>query len=242
MQALDAATGLTIAGEEARRDGRYFCLECSALVGLRAGPRKIAHFAHCSTSRCTLAQPEGPRHRALKMLCRNFFTPLPVAWEVAVGDRRVDAMVDGRFVIECQTSPMAVEEWQARTEHHNRLGYPVLWLWDVKRLCRKNTLAEALVLERSRRCLPVPKEIRWCHDESHDRLLVADKHAIFPCQLATLTDNELAAAKHAGSPAALYWPHALRRLMFFPNFDRNDRAHFPSRSGKLRLVRLGLGT
>ena len=239
MQAIDAATGLTIAGAEARRGGRYCCPECSALVGLRAGPRKIAHFAHCSPTHCTLAAPESPRHRALKQLCKSYFAPMQVDWEIAVGDRRVDAMVDARFVIECQSSPMTFEEWHARTEHHNSHGFPVLWLWDVKRVCRKNTLAEALVVERSRRCLPIPKEIRSCHDESHDRLLVADKHDICPCQLATLTDNELAAAKQAGSPAALYWPHALRRLTFFPDFDRYDRAHFPSRSGKLRLVRVG---
>ena len=100
MQAVDVVTGLTAAADEARRGGRYLCPECGALVGLRVGPRKVPHFFHYARSQCTLAQPEGPRHRALKELCKRFFAPLPVVWEVDLGQRRVDALVDGRFVVE----------------------------------------------------------------------------------------------------------------------------------------------
>ena len=239
MQALDADTGMAVAGADARRGARYLCPQCRARVGLRLGMRKIPHFAHYSLSPCALAEPESPRHRALKWLCKKFFAPWPVVWEVPVGERRVDVLVDGRLVVECQTSRVSVQEWHARTANHNRLGYPVLWLWDVKRLCRKNTLAEALVLQRNRRDVCVPQEIRVCHDEGRGLIFVADRHDLLPCRLIALSDGEHAAARRRGSPAALYWPHALRKLMFFPDFDKSARSHFASRSGRLRLVRLG---
>jgi hypothetical protein len=241
LQAIDALTGFSVAGEEARRDGRYMCAACGKLVGLRSGASKVPHFAHFSRTLCSLAKPEGPRHQALKRLCKEFFAPLPVVWEVPVGERRVDAMVDGRFVVECQASPLGCQEWQARTENHNRLGFPVLWLWDVKRLCRKNTLNEALVLERNGRAVWTAPEMRLCHDESRDLLFVADKHAIVGCRLTSLSDAEQAAAKKIGRawPDAFFWPRALRKLTFFQVFDKNARFHFASRSKNLRLVRFG---
>lgn len=240
MQAIDVATGGMVAGAEARRGRRYLCPECGALVSLRLGLRKVPHFAHCAMSGCRLAEPESPRHRALKLLCKEFFSPLRVDWEVSVGQRRVDALVDGKFVVECQCSPLSPQEWQARSANHLRAGLPVLWLWDVKRLCRKNTLEEALLLERHGRSVVVPPAMRLCHDESKARLFVADRHDILPCRLTPLTSVEQAAAKKRGSPAALFWPHALRRLTFFPDYDRSARSHFPSGSRTLRLVRLGL--
>jgi hypothetical protein len=244
LQALDAQTGMTVAGEEARRDGRYVCPECGKLVNPRLGGRKVPHFAHYSSTLCTLARPESPRHQALKWLCRRFFAPLPVVWEVPLGERRVDAMVGGLFVVECQASPLGVQEWQARTENHNRLGFPVLWLWDVKRLCRKNTLDEAYVLERNQRAVWTAPEIRLCHDESRDVVFVADKHTILPCRLAPLSSGEQTAAKRIGRAwaDAFYWPQAMRKLAFFTDFDKNARYHFASRTKKLRLVRFGNGT
>ena len=239
MQAVDVVTGWTVAGEEARRERRYLCPECGALVGLRLGARKAPHFAHYVTSRCTLAEPEGPRHRALKRLCKRFFAPLPVVWEAAVGERRVDALVGARFVVECQCSPLSPRDWRARSENHHRHGFPVLWLWDVKRLCRKNMLAEAMMLERNGRSVWVPPEIRLCHDESGGFVMVADKHEMLPCRLMPLSEGEQSAAKRDGSPAAVFWPDSLRRLTLVPDFDRNARSHLASRSGKFRVVRLG---
>jgi competence CoiA-like predicted nuclease len=243
LQAIEAQSGMVVAAEEAQREARHVCPECGRLVGLRLGMRKVPHFAHYSSTLCTLAKPESPRHRALKWLCKKFFAPLPVVWEVPLGARRADALVGGLFVVECQVSPLAVQEWQARTESHNRLGFPVLWLWDVRRLCRKNSLAEAFALERYRRAVWTAPEIRLCHDESRDTLFVGDKHTIIPCRLSTLTSAEQAAAKNTGKswPTAFFQPQALRHMTFFRDFDKNARFHFASRTEKLRLVRLGQG-
>jgi competence CoiA-like predicted nuclease len=241
LQALEAVTGLLVAAEEARRQERYACPECGRLVGLRFGARKAPHFAHFSRTLCALAKPESPRHQALKRLCKEFFAPLPVVWEVPLGERRVDAMVGGLFVVECQASPLGTDEWQTRTENHNRSGFPVLWLWDVKRLCRKNTLEEAFVLERNGRAVWTAPELRLCHDESRQFLFVADKHAILPCRLTFLSPGEQAAARKAGRgwPDAFFCLQAMRKLTFFPDFDKHARFHFASRSKKLRLVRFG---
>ncbi len=237
MQAVDTETGRIIAGEDARRQGRYLCPGCGALVGLRWGERKLPHFAHLAVTRCALAVPESPRHRMLKWLCKSFFAPLPVEWEVAVGARQADAMVDGRFVVECQASPVSPMEWQKRTENHNAAGYPVLWLWDVKRVCGKNTIAEALTLERNCRALLIPAEIRRCHEESGELIFAADKHELRPCRLTPLTVGEQAAARRQGSPAAQFWPQSLRRLTFLAEFEKTAWTAYPTLSGKLRLVR-----
>ncbi len=219
------------------------CPECSALVALRAGSHKVPHFAHFSRRLCSLAEPESPRHRALKWLCKKYFAPLPVEWEVRLGKRRVDAFVNRQFVVECQASPLAWREWQARTADHNRHGYPVLWLWDVKRLCGKNTLTEALELEGKGRAVWAAPEIRLCHEESHDHLYVADKHDIMPCRLSPLSGVELeSATARGGWTDAVFWPQSLRRMTFFPDCDKNERFHFASRSKQFRLVRLGKQT
>jgi competence protein CoiA-like protein len=241
LQALDAQTGLVTIAEEARRDGRYLCPECNKLVGLRLPTRKIPHFAHYSTTACANAKPESERHQALKWLCKKFFAPFPVVWEVPLGERRVDALVAGLFAVECQVSPLSPLEWQARTENHNRHGSPVLWIWDIKRVCRKNTLEEAFVLEKNQRPVWTPPEIRLCHEESRELVFVADKHDIIPCRLGPLSRAEQAAAKKFGRgwPDAFFLPDALRKLAFFPEFDKNARFHFASRSKKLRLVGMG---
>ncbi|MCI0682373.1 MAG: hypothetical protein L0Y71_09730 [Gemmataceae bacterium] len=238
MQAVDIETGRMITGDEARRAGRYLCPECRAIVGLRSGLRKIAHFAHFSTTRCALSAPESPRHRALKWLCRKLFAPLPVVWEAPLGERRVDALVNGQFAVECQASPLAAQEWRERTRHHWRLGYPVLWLWDVKRLCRRNTLAEALVLERNGRCVLAPPEIRLCHEESGGVIFVADKHEVLPCRLSAPESTGPAAATY-GALATFLRRGALKCLNFDGDFDGQARSHFPGRSREFRLVRLG---
>src|ERR1700730_12390837 len=106
LQALDAVTNLAVAAGEARRDGRYVCPECGKLVGLRSGASKVPHFAHFSRTLCALAKPQSPRHQALKCRRQGFFAPLPVVWDVPLGERRVAAMVGGLFVVECQASPL----------------------------------------------------------------------------------------------------------------------------------------
>jgi hypothetical protein len=241
LQALDAQSGTLVTADKARRESRHLCPECRMVVGLRQGARKVPHFAHFSRTLCTLARPEGQRHLALKWLCKKFFAPLDVDWEVPLGKRRTDVIVDGLFAIECQASPLCIQEWQARTENHNRLGYPVLWLWDVKHLCGKNTLEEATALEKARRVVWIAPEIRLCHAESRDLIFVGDKRAILPCRLSPLAGAEQVAARRNGGswPAAIFWPHALRRLTFFPDFDKNARFHFASRTKNFRLVRFG---
>ena len=203
--------------------------------------RKIPHFAHFSTTWCRIAKPESERHQALKWLCKAFFAPLPVVWEVPLGERRIDAMVAGLFAVECQVSPLTPKEWQARTVSHNRLGFPVLWIWDVKRLARKNTFEEAFLLEKNQRPVWTPPEIRLCHEESRDLVFVADKHEIMPCRLLGLNRAEQAAAKKSGRgwADAFFGFQAMRKLAFFPEFDKSNRFHFASRSKKFRLVGMG---
>jgi hypothetical protein len=236
LQAIDALTDALVPSAEARREGRYVCPECKALVGLRAGAHKVPHFAHFARSRCALAEPESQRHLALKWLCRQLFSPATVEWEVCIGSRRADVLVGGALAVECQVSPLSIDEWSARTLNHNVHGYPVLWLWDVKRLCRKNTLAEALVLEQRNRAVWVPAEARFCHEEGHGLLCTGDKHGIRACRLDKC---DLGNRRHAPSlPDAFFWPDAVRSLSFLPPLPIVRWAARHSKSGRFRLAEL----
>lgn len=131
-------------------DQDCFCPECKEALFVKDGPEKITHFSHYPSSSCGYGTGEGPRHRALKMAAMEAFEKFDgVRFEQSViSGRRVDVVVPGiRVVIECQVSPMPVEEWTYRTEEYADAGYAVLWLWDWQRLCSEY----------------IPKEILLCH-------------------------------------------------------------------------------
>lgn len=230
LTAIDVETGLAVVSEEARRERRYLCPECRTLVGLRAGKLKAPYFAHYER-RCRLSVPESPRHMALKLLCRHAFAPLQVEFEVIVGERRADVLVNRSFVVECQASALSVEEWRRRTRDHNRAGFPVLWLWDIRRLCGKNTLAEAQLLEDRGKAVWVPGEVRACQAECGGVIVTGDKHGLAACTCVPLAEGDLRQLRDA--PATLLRLDGWRRLRVASHLAVESLS---VQSGALRLI------
>lgn len=131
-------------------DQDCFCPECQEALFVKDGPEKITHFSHFPSSNCGYGTGESWRHQALKMAAMEAFENFEsVHFEQSViPGRRADVVVPPlKVAIECQVSPMRVEEWTYRTEEYADAGYAVLWLWDWRRLCGEY----------------IPKELLLCH-------------------------------------------------------------------------------
>src|SRR5262249_51442720 len=145
LKAVDE-NGLAVLGRDATKALAYFCPACRSGLILKRGRLVVPHFAHRADSKdCILCDGESVRHLELKVLCLRLFADFDpdVEHVFAGGARKADLLIPGRFVIECQTSPISVGEWERRTEDYNGLGLPVMWLWAIRRLCGFDTIALA---------------------------------------------------------------------------------------------------
>lgn len=114
-------------------EGTFLCPECKEPVYIKVGRIVTSHFAHYAGSACTYGEGESERHVRMKQAIADLFGDAEM--EVPfLPDRRADVVVTrasgGRFVVECQASPIAAEEVYERTVDYSTLGYPVMWVWD----------------------------------------------------------------------------------------------------------------
>ena len=160
LSAIDD-TGQTVEAWMASRDQTYTCPECKESLVLKIGWIVTPHYAHRPSSGCPLALGESERHRAMKRQMGAFFTGRSIRYEVAFDpDHRADLVI-GPWVVECQASPLAIEEWETRTAFYNDLGRAVLWVWDEGRFQTEDG-------DEYR----VPAEIRHCHQQNYGTVYV----------------------------------------------------------------------
>lgn len=137
---------------EANRVEQCVCPECDVGVVLKQGRIVVPHFAHRPNSGCVYGKGESERHHEMKWQIGSLFSGQHVAYEVRfTPEHRADVVVGG-WVVECQSSPLAVTEWEARTRFYNRQGKAMLWVWDEGRF-------QAVGIDEYR----IPVEIRECH-------------------------------------------------------------------------------
>ena len=142
------ATTLRTSSEEAVRSERYRCPACREEVVLKQGERVIWHFAHRAGSSCRHGEGESLRHLEMKAKIGKRLRALGLAVDYEVrldyGKRHrvADVVVDdphvGRYVVECQSSPLTGREYEARVRFYNEAGLSVLVLWDHARAIRRN--------------------------------------------------------------------------------------------------------
>ncbi|HOM81644.1 MAG: hypothetical protein GX785_05735 [Armatimonadetes bacterium] len=213
MQCALDSMGQEVLAWDAVRDARHTCPGCAQEVVLKAGPVVVEHFAHRPGAACPLSLGESERHRQMKkqmgLLLRGMGCELRC--EVAVSaEHRADLLVNGRFAVECQESPIGIAEMRQRTLDYTCLRLPVLWVWDLSRLCPGSGAEHFRDLDETRE-YRVPAEIRDWHRESYGRVYVLDAGGeLRACHLTPaaprLTD---------GGPQGAwrdYTPRALRRL------------------------------
>jgi hypothetical protein len=224
--------GLFVIGPDAARGETYTCPACHEELIFKCGRRVVPHFAHRPDSSCVLSDGESVRHMEMKLLCRRLFAADGVELEVPlIPDRRADVVVAGRTVVECQASPMSEAEWSGRTEDYNRLGYPVLWIWDVARVCGVKTVAEAWRLAAGRNWeARIPAVVRLCHKASYGHLYCADADELVACHLGQAAER--VHASDGDWPDRHYTPRTLR----CPEFRRVNSADKWAFLGPSRLM------
>lgn len=146
---------------DAGRDQRCTCPECQTDVVVKRGRIVVPHFAHRPDSGCVYGIGESERHHEMKWQVGTMFAEKKVRYEVRFAPLRRADLVVGRWVVECQSSPLSIEEWEARTTFYNAAGSAVLWMWDEGRF-------QTLDDEEYR----IPAEIRHCHQKNYGTIYV----------------------------------------------------------------------
>lgn len=125
---------------DAIRGEAYRCRECGAQAVLKAGPLRIAHFAHRPDADCafgakmSLAHLTAQRRIAEALRARGVNAELEAFMPSLAGDRRVDVLAwpadrpTARVAVEVQASDLTVELIAARTRSYNAEGVAPLWL------------------------------------------------------------------------------------------------------------------
>ncbi len=232
LKALDA-TGREVLGWEAQRGQTYRCPECQADLIFRAGPLVTPHFAHRAEASCPLTKGESPRHMEMKRQMVKIFPSARFEVQAAPG-RWADLVLGDKIVIECQASPIAIDEWTARTREYNAAGGWVLWVWDLGRLGVDDE-DFAFWLVDSEREYRVPADVLHCHRASYGHLYVLDSNGeLRACHLERAAERLT-----LEFPSSGYTPKTLRHLAFTPTPLRLQRL-WNDKAG-LSLCQLGEG-
>ena len=129
-------TGQTVmAHKSEKQDGMFSCPECSGKVILKKCNRKVDHFAHASSSSCSMGG-ESIKHEEIKFNIYEVYKNLghEVLIEHKIGDRRCDVAVkinNSWIAIEIQLSPINLQELKSRTHNHTANGYFTMWVTDL---------------------------------------------------------------------------------------------------------------
>lgn len=118
----------------------YFCPECSSLLVFKSGMLKIPHFAHKNVGDCPITSESAAHLFMKKHLYDSIKKRYPAAKveleKKLIDDRRADVVMHGKeksLVIECQVSPMTIEQLRERTLDYSKAGYHVLWIFHISR-------------------------------------------------------------------------------------------------------------
>lgn len=105
---------------------------------MRAGKEKVRHFYHLPGANCPHSR-ESKEHLAMKQSIIDVYQnkyPLNVEVSVIPG-RRTDVLIKTgnkiSIAVECQVSPITIEEWEKRTRYYNKKGIYVFWVFHLKK-------------------------------------------------------------------------------------------------------------
>ncbi|MFC4409490.1 competence protein CoiA [Chungangia koreensis] len=119
--------------EEWRRSDNFFCPQCKGKLILKVGQVVIPHFAHISSNDCSSAFSEGESadHLAGKQQLYEFFQSYyPVQLEAVLDKikQRPDLLVNNRFAIEYQCSPIPKDLFDHRNAGYKEIGIKPIWI------------------------------------------------------------------------------------------------------------------
>jgi hypothetical protein len=137
LTAMSVTETQVIAWETSRNDGPFRCPECGYQVILKAGQKKIHHFAHAPGANCEFGSGETEEHMRIKRELYETLLKAPACKNWAMERRVFDGVVrpdlSGRInnipiVIEVQRSNTTVETVSRRFQEYSRRGIAMLWV------------------------------------------------------------------------------------------------------------------
>ena len=168
LVALSSITHSRVVAHQVDRTHPCQCPECGESVIYKSGTIVIPHFAHYAKTHCALSEGESIRHLQMKTQVARRFDGVIVEFELPVieGHRADVVLMDLSIVVECQASPISIQEWVRRTLDYNAKGFAVMWVWDVCRLYGTKLIIGFPDQERDalqpKPEYRVPAEIRHC--------------------------------------------------------------------------------
>lgn len=137
LTAISSSKQQVIAWETSRSDGPFCCPECGYPVILKAGQKKIHHFAHAPGAECEFGSGETEEHIRIKRELYETLLKAPGcknwAMERYIYEGVVRPDLSGRIndiplVIEVQRSNTTVETVIKRFQEYSRHRIPMLWV------------------------------------------------------------------------------------------------------------------
>lgn len=231
---------------EVDRGGEFFCPECREALVYKCGPLVMAHFAHRPGSSCCYGVGESLRHQEMKRQMGTLFSRMRPRYEVSlIPGRRADLVLNDTIVVECQESPIGVEEWEWRTADYSRHGCNVLWIWDLPLILGQ--LAKGRLLAQTERLrtdpngfsreFRIPAYVRHCHQHSWGKVYTIDSAGeLWSCHFGR-------AATRLGDSGPTWDAHDYTpRTLKYPSFRPvTPRISFKYGTDNERLVDLGEG-
>jgi competence protein CoiA len=124
-----------IAWNALKSDGPFYCPECNEVVILKAGEKKIHHFAHKAESECQYRTNESIEHLTAKKAIYEYLIRQPnctkCEMERPLGSVRPDISlyIDGKpVVIEIQNSDISIETIDKRMKEYSKRKIHVIWV------------------------------------------------------------------------------------------------------------------
>ena len=120
-----------------REREQFFCPGCGGSLLLKIGTIKIPHFSHKTHSECaTFSEPESLAHLHGKSMLHTFFSQNHHHVELEKYfpqiRQRADLLIDQKFAVEFQCSPIPTNQIQARSAGYISAGVKPLWLLSAK--------------------------------------------------------------------------------------------------------------
>ncbi|MBR3804000.1 MAG: hypothetical protein IKJ14_01460 [Clostridia bacterium] len=119
--------------DNAKRDKSYFCPSCGSKLIVKSGDYKVHHFAHAKNNHCI-----DVWHYDMTEWHYDWQNKFPLDTQEIVkfynGEKhRADVLLeDKKIVLEFQHSSLSSFEFFKRNTFYNKLGYKVVWLFDVR--------------------------------------------------------------------------------------------------------------
>ncbi|MFW6287486.1 MAG: competence protein CoiA [bacterium] len=130
--------------KEAGQNRMLKCEECGKPVILKAGDKRVPHFAHLSTTNCNYSNfsKETEEHKQGKLILYQYFKEKYPDSEVQVdyrlsNGRRANIYVvfdnANKLAVEYQRKDIKIKDWRARHQNYQKLGINDLWILSTKK-------------------------------------------------------------------------------------------------------------